>query len=401
MHNSQIPNLFAQIKKTTTQEEFLELVRNNNIELPECVNDCNGNRETLLMLACKNLNLNLIKLFMEQGADPSIMDQNKNTALHHIFMNEDTSKVPEQIDARETRALIKMIACDENLHCAFLAKNSSECTPLKLAIQSNNIQAVKELIDRANKELIQKGGLTVTKLRQQLSTNAVTEKNTYVEKILKTLESKVGTQDTSFTTPVGTSLTKLYFLYIQTTAYLKDVLQTYYPSTVLCISVLGYAGLAALNTLQPQQSFIPSISYHAQVALLVSSFVLYLAERLHQGGKYKQQKAYFHFMTGLAHIATLATFPAATIPLALSSALLIITSSAAKYAYKAVSSTIWEMYTKIKNTSTWHVRYDALASPKNQVTKSLTTNISPLNFLSRLCEKLYPETDKAIKQNNL
>ncbi len=72
---------------------FFKAVETNNISLAKfCfknkignINLRNSNEQTPLMLAVKNLNLDLVKLFLENGAKVHYVDSEGNNALHYIM----------------------------------------------------------------------------------------------------------------------------------------------------------------------------------------------------------------------------------------------------------------------------------------------------------------------------
>ena len=68
-------------KENQFEFEFLRIINNSDI------NTCDKDGNTLLILACMNGNLEIVKYLLENGANPNCVNLRKNTALHYAIAN--------------------------------------------------------------------------------------------------------------------------------------------------------------------------------------------------------------------------------------------------------------------------------------------------------------------------
>ena len=90
----------------------------------DMINQQNNRGETPLHWACINGNLDIVRLLLEAGADPTMVDDEDNSILHF---------------AVETSNLTVAYFILENNYCSPMACNIDDITPLDIAIDNEDI----------------------------------------------------------------------------------------------------------------------------------------------------------------------------------------------------------------------------------------------------------------------
>ena len=94
--------------------------------------------ESPLHIACRLGNIEIMKILLENGADPNAIDNEKETSLHYLANN------PEQVDGSIISKAIRLLS---NYPVDINAQDEDEQTPIYTAVCFRNIEAIQSLMD--------------------------------------------------------------------------------------------------------------------------------------------------------------------------------------------------------------------------------------------------------------